>query len=274
MLEPGKFSGLAAHVDWSRTALGDAAHWPPALRLTADIVLNSPLPMLLCWGRERIVLFNEAYAALAGPSHPAAPGGNVPAMLPAPLAAARAAFEQALQGAPSRQAHQALTFISASGPLKRDCDLYFTPIRDGAGGARRAVRAGAERATGRRAGSRRPAHPGGRGQPRFAVPGVRDAQRLRLRSTTASPMARRRCKSWPPTTTTCCSPTSACPAFRASNWRAAQLARRSAAEGDLRLRPRRRPAAPGRVPLPVAAEALRNRPAAKSAGHIAQQLQA
>jgi CheY-like chemotaxis protein len=130
MLEPGKFSGLAAHVDWTRTALGDAALWPPALRLTADIVLNSPLPMLLCWGRERAVLFNEAYVALAGPSHPAAPGGNVPAMLPAPLAAARAAFEQALLGQPSRQAHQALTFISASGPLKRDCDLYFTPIRD------------------------------------------------------------------------------------------------------------------------------------------------
>jgi CheY-like chemotaxis protein len=132
MLEPGKFSGLAAHVGWSRTALGDAAHWPPELRLTADIVLNSPLPMLLCWGRERAVLFNEAYAALAGPSHPAAPGGNVPAMLPAPLAAARAAFEQALQGTPSHQARQALTFISAGGPLKRDCDLYFTPIRDAA----------------------------------------------------------------------------------------------------------------------------------------------
>jgi CheY-like chemotaxis protein len=131
MLEPGKFSGLAAQVDWSHTALGDTVHWPPALRLTADIVLNSPLPMLLCWGRERIVLFNEAYAALAGPSHPAAPGGNVPAMLPAPLAAAHPAFEQALQGAPSRQAHQALTFISAAGPIKRDCDLYFTPIRDG-----------------------------------------------------------------------------------------------------------------------------------------------
>ncbi|HEU4375776.1 MAG TPA: response regulator [Telluria sp.] len=132
MLEPGKFSGLAAHVDWSRTALGDAAHWPPELRLSADIVLNSPLPMLLCWGRERAVLFNEAYAALGGPSHPAAPGGNVPAMLPAPLATARAAFEQALQGASSRQPRQGLTFISAGGPLKRECDLYFTPIRDAA----------------------------------------------------------------------------------------------------------------------------------------------
>ena len=130
MLESGKFSGLADNVDWSRSALGDAAEWPPSLRLTLDIVFNSPLPMLLCWGRERVVLFNEAYATLAGPSHPAAPGGSVPAMLPAPLAAARGAFDQALAGTAVRQQHQSLTFIGAGGPLKRECDLYFTPIRD------------------------------------------------------------------------------------------------------------------------------------------------
>jgi CheY-like chemotaxis protein len=130
MSEPGKFTGLAGSVDWSRTALGEAAHWPPALRLTLDIVFNSPCPMLLCWGRERVVLFNEAYAALGGPSHPPAPGASVPAMLPAPLAAARGAFDQALRGEAIQQQHQALTFIGAGGPLKRECDLYFTPIRD------------------------------------------------------------------------------------------------------------------------------------------------
>jgi CheY-like chemotaxis protein len=130
MFEPGKVAGLAGSVDWSLTALGAAAHWPPALRLTLDIVFNCPLPMLLCWGRERVVLFNEAYAALAGPSHPPAPGGSVPAMLPAPLAAARGAFDQALRGEAARQPRQALTFAGPGGPLRRDCDLYFTPIRD------------------------------------------------------------------------------------------------------------------------------------------------
>jgi CheY-like chemotaxis protein len=130
MLEPGKFSGLAGSVDWQRTALGEPALWPQALRLTLDIMFNSPLPMLLCWGREQVVLFNEAYAALAGPQHPPAPGGKVPAMLPAPLAAARAAFEQALGGAAVRQPRQQLTFISAAGTVRRECDLFFTPVRD------------------------------------------------------------------------------------------------------------------------------------------------
>jgi len=130
MLESGKFSALADGLDWSRSALGNAAAWPPSLRLTLDIVFNSPLPMLLCWGAEPVVVFNEAYAALAGPSHEPAPGGNVPAMLPAPLAAARAAFDQALGGEPSRRQHQSLSFSGAKDPQQRDCDLYFTPIRD------------------------------------------------------------------------------------------------------------------------------------------------
>lgn len=130
MLEAGKFAGLTDSVDWSRTALGAPAQWPPALRLTLDIVFNSPLPMLLCWGPERAVAYNEAYAALAGPGHPPAPGGKVQAMLPPPLAAGRDGFDQALRGQPARLQHQALLFLGAGGPVKHECDLYFTPIRD------------------------------------------------------------------------------------------------------------------------------------------------
>ena len=136
MLESGKFSSLAGCIDWSHSALGDAAAWSQSLRLTLDIMFNSPLPMLLCWGPEQVVVFNEAYAALAGPSHPPAPGGDVPAMLPAPLAAARAAFDQALGGVPARRQHQLLSFIGTNGPEQRDCDLYFTPIRDEGGQVR------------------------------------------------------------------------------------------------------------------------------------------
>ncbi|MDB5918624.1 MAG: response regulator, partial [Massilia sp.] len=46
------------------------------------------------------------------------------------LAAARAAFDGALGGEPARRPGQSLTFIGANGPERRECDLYFTPIRD------------------------------------------------------------------------------------------------------------------------------------------------
>ena len=128
--EAPKFSGLAADIDWSRTALGEPAQWPHALRLTLDIVLNSPFPMLLCWGPQRIVVFNDAYAAFAGPKHPPAPSAKIPSMLPAPLEASHDAFEQALAGHAAHEARKTLTFIIPGGPQTRDCNLHFTPIRD------------------------------------------------------------------------------------------------------------------------------------------------
>jgi len=127
-------SALFAHADWSRSPLGAPAGWPPALRLAADIMFNTPLPMLLCWGAHRAVLFNEAYAALAGANHPAAPGGQVPMMLPAPLAAAREAFEQAFNGTAARLPRRALRFEVVAEAAQVHGDLYFTPVRldDGA----------------------------------------------------------------------------------------------------------------------------------------------
>jgi CheY-like chemotaxis protein len=118
---------LPARPDWSRSPLGAPAGWPPALRLTADIMFNTPLPMLLCWGAQRAVLFNEAYAARAGSGHPPAPGGAVPVMLPAPLAAAREAFEQAFLGSPAQLPRRALKFAVVG--EAQQADLYFTPVR-------------------------------------------------------------------------------------------------------------------------------------------------
>jgi CheY-like chemotaxis protein len=134
MFEAAPLAGLYGNPDWSRSALGAPAGWAPALRLAADIMFNTPLPMLLCWGPQRAVLFNSAYAALAGAGHPPAPGGSVPAMLPAPLSAARDAFEQALGGTPSYQMRRALRFAIGGAPV--EADLHFTPLRlaDGAVG--------------------------------------------------------------------------------------------------------------------------------------------
>jgi CheY-like chemotaxis protein len=127
MFEAVALTGLAGTHDWSTSAIGAADSWPPALRLTVDIMFNTPLPMLLCWGPQRAVLFNAPYAELAGPGHAQAPGGAVPALLPAPLAAARDSFEAAFTGTACTLHRRPLRFSVSAAP--HEADLYFTPLQ-------------------------------------------------------------------------------------------------------------------------------------------------
>lgn len=149
MLAPSTSAARAAKTNWTASELGDQSGWPPALRTAADIVLDSPWPMLLLWGPRQVMLFNSAYADFAGPHHPQAPGGAVPAVKPAPLAAAGGAFERALMGEHLHLERVAVTVLRPGGPEQLACDLHLTPLFDGAGrpaGVLCAVARSAERA--------------------------------------------------------------------------------------------------------------------------------
>jgi CheY-like chemotaxis protein len=123
-----------ASYDWSGSTLGEPDRWPAPLRVAADLLLNSPLPGVLVWGRETILVFNEAYAALAGFGAGRVPGGSVPSVLPPPLAGAGTALQGAWSGQPGMVAGALLSFRHAEGPLEHHCDLRLTPVHDGAGG--------------------------------------------------------------------------------------------------------------------------------------------
>jgi CheY-like chemotaxis protein len=124
----------AASYDWSGSSLGEPARWPAPLRVAADLLLNSPLPGLLVWGRETVLVFNEAYAALAGQSCGRMPGGSVPSVLPPPLSAAGAALQQAWSGQPGLVAGACLSFRHAEGAREHCLDLRLTPLPDANGG--------------------------------------------------------------------------------------------------------------------------------------------
>ena len=123
----------AASYDWSASALGEPAGWPAPLRAAADLLLNSPLPGLLVWGRETVLVFNEAYAALAGLGCGRVPGGSVPSVLPPPLSSAGAALQEAWDGQPRVVTGAAPSFRRAEGALDYSCDLWLTPVLDGNG---------------------------------------------------------------------------------------------------------------------------------------------
>ncbi len=60
--------------DWGSTPLGDAGRWPQSLRTSVSICLNSRMPVLVWWGRDLLMLYNDAYRQLIGAKHPAALG--------------------------------------------------------------------------------------------------------------------------------------------------------------------------------------------------------
>ncbi len=124
----------AISYDWSASNLGEPAGWPAPLRVAADLLLNTPLPGLLVWGRETILVFNEAYGALAGLGCGRVPGGSVPSVLPPPLSGAGAALQQAWNGEPGLVENTLLGFRHAAGPREYRCDLLLTPVPDGGGG--------------------------------------------------------------------------------------------------------------------------------------------
>jgi CheY-like chemotaxis protein len=128
----GKSALSSSAFDWSASRLGDPAGWPHPLRLAADLLFNTPLPMLLVWGKDMTVVFNPAYAALAGPGYGKVPGGSVPPVMPPPLAAAAAELARAWEGAPALAHARSLAFAGA--PVAGLAyDLYFTPVHGAAG---------------------------------------------------------------------------------------------------------------------------------------------
>jgi serine phosphatase RsbU (regulator of sigma subunit) len=64
--------------DWSQTPLGPLQGWSPTLLTAVSTVLNSRFPMLLMWGPELVMVYNDGYAQTLGGRHPGALGGRVP----------------------------------------------------------------------------------------------------------------------------------------------------------------------------------------------------
>jgi len=68
-------------LNWSATALGPVACWPQSLRTSVSTCLNCAFPIVLWWGDDLTILYNDEYRQILGPEkHPAAlgqPGAQV-----------------------------------------------------------------------------------------------------------------------------------------------------------------------------------------------------
>ena len=60
--------------DWSQTPLGPIEEWPQSLQTSISICLDSRFPIVMYWGPEFVVLYNDAYSKILGSKHPWALG--------------------------------------------------------------------------------------------------------------------------------------------------------------------------------------------------------
>ncbi|KIK89550.1 PAS domain-containing sensor histidine kinase [Pseudomonas sp. W15Feb9B] len=127
---PDDAQALIARIDWSRTPLGAAGTWPQSLRTAVDIVIHSPMPMLLLWGPQLTQIYNNGFAMLAGSKHPHAFGQPAHLIWPELQDFTDPIYRAVLQG-------QVRTYSERRFTLQREgkesdfwLDLTYSPIRD------------------------------------------------------------------------------------------------------------------------------------------------
>src|SRR6187401_3100906 len=70
----GEMGARMRAMDWAKTPLGPADSWPQSLRSTVSMLLPSKAQIILFWGPDFTVLYNDAYRPVFGAKHPAALG--------------------------------------------------------------------------------------------------------------------------------------------------------------------------------------------------------
>ncbi len=77
LLRAGQTGRIIAERDWSQTSLGPLSTWPQSLLTALGMVLLSPVPIVMLWGEDGVMLYNDAYSLFAGGRHPELLGSKV-----------------------------------------------------------------------------------------------------------------------------------------------------------------------------------------------------
>ena len=119
--------------DWGATALGPLERWPQPLRTVVDLMLSSNLPMVMAWGPDAQLIYNDAYADFAGGRDPYLLGINVLEAWPEVADFNRHVLEVTLAGQPLSYKDQRLVLFRNGHAEDVWLDLDYIPLRDAEG---------------------------------------------------------------------------------------------------------------------------------------------
>lgn len=129
----GEMAGRIRAFDWSRTELGSIDTWPASLCSAVQLLLASPLPMVMLWGRPGYMIYNDAYSSFAGGRHPYLLGSPVELGWPEVAEFNRHVVDTCLAGGTLSYRNKELVLLRDGVPEDVWLDLYYSPVANDEG---------------------------------------------------------------------------------------------------------------------------------------------
>lgn len=129
----GPTAELIRTHDWASTPLGPIEGWPQSLRTATGLLVASPVPLVMLWGPEGVMIYNDAYSVFAGGRHPALLGSNVREGWPEVADFNDNVMKVGLAGGTLAYRDQALTLHRNGRPERVWMNLDYSPVPDESG---------------------------------------------------------------------------------------------------------------------------------------------
>jgi len=130
---PGEMAVLIRKFDWSTTTLGPIHTWPQSLRTATELLIRSPVPIVMLWGPEGVMIYNDAYSVFAGGRHPELLGMEVRKAWSEISDFNDNVMRVGLAGGTLSYRDQALTLNRRGVPEPVWMDLDYSPVTDESG---------------------------------------------------------------------------------------------------------------------------------------------
>lgn len=126
----GAVVGLIRNFDWSSTPLGPVEAWSSSLKTATSLLLQSPVPIVMLWGEQGVMIYNDAYSVFAGHRHPSLLGSNVREGWSEIADFNDNVMKVGLAGGTLAYREQALVLHRKGYPEKVWMDLDYSPVLD------------------------------------------------------------------------------------------------------------------------------------------------
>nr|WP_314569747.1 ATP-binding protein [uncultured Pseudomonas sp.] len=124
----GEMARRIRAFDWSDTDLGPIEQWSTSLVCNVQMMLASPVPMVMLWGRAGYMIYNDSYSVFAGGRHPYLLGRPVELGWPEVADFNRHVVDTCLAGGTLSFNNKDLVLLRNGKPETVWLDLYYSPV--------------------------------------------------------------------------------------------------------------------------------------------------